>query len=190
MLLQDIKSRHDISNFLNQNDLIGLGVEIGVLRGDFSKSILSNWKGQKLFLIDAWRHIGSNVDLNNGDHIIQLSNIVETFKSVYEFKERATIIRDTSLEASKLFSDNSLDFVYIDAAHDYTNVSKDLDTWLPKVRKGGLICGDDYIDGVMLHNGVTVFEVKRAVDDFAAKHQLTVVSSSFEGEFPQWWCIK
>jgi len=53
-------------------------------------------------------------------------------------------IRMTSIEASKLYEDDSLDFVLIDAAHDYENVKKDIEHWYPKVRKGGVLAGDDY----------------------------------------------
>ena len=50
----------------------------------------------------------------------------------------------TSIEASKLYEDNSLDFVLIDAAHDYENVKEDIKHWFPKVKKGGVMAGDDY----------------------------------------------
>ena len=49
--------------------------------------------------------------------------------------------------AAKLFQDNSLDFVYIDSAHDYEHTKEDLETWYPKVKKGGLFCGDDSAAG-------------------------------------------
>jgi len=42
-----------------------------------------------------------------------------------------------------MFEDNSLDLVYIDAAHDYENVKKDISFWLPKIRLNGIIAGHD-----------------------------------------------
>jgi cephalosporin hydroxylase len=42
------------------------------------------------------------------------------------------------------FEDNSLDFVFIDASHDYQSVKQDIEAWLPKVRSGGIIAGHDY----------------------------------------------
>jgi hypothetical protein len=39
-----------------------VGAEIGVLKGDLSKQILSDWGG-RLYLVDAWRHIERLVDM-------------------------------------------------------------------------------------------------------------------------------
>jgi predicted O-methyltransferase YrrM len=53
-------------------------------------------------------------------------------------------IRMRSTEAAKLYPDHSLDFVFIDAQHDYESVCQDIDAWLPKIRQGGVIAGHDY----------------------------------------------
>jgi hypothetical protein len=50
----------------------------------------------------------------------------------------------SSIEAAETYLDNSLDFVFIDAAHDYDSVKQDIISWLPKVKKGGIISGHDY----------------------------------------------
>ena len=53
-----------------------------------------------------------------------------------------TMISD-SVEAAKAFEDGSLDFVFIDGAHDFHSVSRDVQAWLPKVAVNGLIGGHD-----------------------------------------------
>jgi hypothetical protein len=49
-----------------------------------------------------------------------------------------------SLEAAEHFEDESLDFVFLDAGHDYQSISADIDAWLPKVIPGGTLAGHDY----------------------------------------------
>jgi predicted O-methyltransferase YrrM len=49
--------------------------------------------------------------------------------------------------AADFFPNNYFDLVYIDASHDYFNVKQDITTWLPKVKIGGVIAGDDYVQG-------------------------------------------
>lgn len=52
-------------------------------------------------------------------------------------------IRSSSVEASKLYKDNSLDFVFIDACHTYKCVEEDIKSWLPKVKNSGVLAGHD-----------------------------------------------
>ncbi|PNH09787.1 hypothetical protein TSOC_003561, partial [Tetrabaena socialis] len=71
-----------------------------------------------------------------------------------------------------------VDFVYVDARHDYCGVTEDLELYWPKVRSGGVMAGHDYLDApqvmdiskqdwALCMNG-SRFEgaVKGAVDDF------------------------
>ena len=59
-------------------------------------------------------------------------------------KDYFTPIRKTSLDAAELYTDSSLDFVFIDAAHDYKNVRADILAWKEKVKPGGILSGHDY----------------------------------------------
>lgn len=53
-----------------------------------------------------------------------------------------------SEDAAKLFKNNSIDCVFLDAAHDKENVIKDLKSWIPKIKIDGFIAGHDYKDGI------------------------------------------
>ena len=55
-----------------------------------------------------------------------------------------TIKKMKSTDASKEYDDYSIDFLYLDASHDYTSVKDDIHHWLPKIKLGGWITGDDY----------------------------------------------
>jgi len=48
-----------------------------------------------------------------------------------------------SAVAATAFASESLDFVMIDGAHDYASTREDVRAWLPKLKVGGVIAGDD-----------------------------------------------
>jgi hypothetical protein len=50
---------------------------------------------------------------------------------------------DSVFGASR-YIDGTLDFVFIDADHQYASVRRDIDAWLPKVKPGGIIAGHDH----------------------------------------------
>ena len=52
-------------------------------------------------------------------------------------------LKITSKEASRKFKDESLDFVFIDASHEYEDVLEDIKLWYPKVKKEGILAGHD-----------------------------------------------
>ena len=54
------------------------------------------------------------------------------------------LIKGHSHEVVKNYADNSIDFVFIDASHEYEDVKRDLQVWLPKVTHGGALAGHDY----------------------------------------------
>lgn len=58
--------------------------------------------------------------------------------------DRFRLIVSDSAQAADHFDDGSVDAVWIDAAHDYEFVVADIDAWTPKVRRRGLIGGDDF----------------------------------------------
>ncbi len=56
----------------------------------------------------------------------------------------------------------SADFIHLDAGHEYKSVLSDLEAWWPRLRKGGLLIGDDY----QMTGGWP--GVKQAFDEFFA----------------------
>mmetsp|Transcript_22863 Transcript_22863/g.58141 ORF Transcript_22863/g.58141 Transcript_22863/m.58141 type:complete len:293 (-) Transcript_22863:358-1236(-) len=57
-----------------------------------------------------------------------------------------TFIRELSTDASALrrTSRASYEFIYLDGAHDYANVKKELFAYWPKIAPGGVLAGHDY----------------------------------------------
>jgi pyruvyltransferase len=72
---------------------------------------------------------------------------------------------EDSVKAAKLWKDNEVSLLFVDACHSYEAVQNDLNAWFPKMRKDGIICGHDYyLPGAP-------YGVKPAVDEFAKKYE-------------------
>jgi Methyltransferase domain len=64
-------------------------------------------------------------------------------------------ILTTSVQAARLFADETVAFCFIDGDHSYKSVTADLHAWWPKVRAGGTIAGHDYRQSASWLLGVT-----------------------------------
>lgn len=60
------------------------------------------------------------------------------------YSDLISVVITDSLNASTLFADRSLEWVHLDARHDFESVKADIGAWLPKLRPGGWLSGDDY----------------------------------------------
>ena len=138
--------------------------EIGVWEGGFSAHILESTTPRELHLIDPWAFQPSRPETWFGGKIAQTQDDMDARHRavVQRFAERpeVTVHRTPSLEAVAGFNDGSFDWVYVDGDHSFEGCKADLDAYLPKVRVGGYLLGDDY----------HLRGVRRAVVEFVAEH--------------------
>lgn len=74
-----------------------------------------------------------------------------------------------SVKAADFFNECSIDFLFLDARHDYESVKADIEEWRGLVRRGGVLAGDDY--GVPGHPVVWP-GVRRAVEELLPGFEL------------------
>ena len=207
--MKKYKNRSEFIKELNQHlPENGKGVEIGVFKGEFSVEILQNWGGT-LYMIDVWRPLGKEYE-DSSNHREHEDAYQKTMENIRGFEDRGIMIRSTSQIAANLFEDESLDFIFIDANHAYDFVVEDINIWYPKLKKGGIFSGHDYInmdwyndpnfapngkdkyiysymnDGSQIYNGI--FGVNPAVDEFCNEKGYSV--NITEEWFGTWWIIK
>jgi Methyltransferase domain len=182
-----LKNRKDIPYLLRILNLNGKGVEIGVCKGDYSKILLEKSNLSTLFSVDPWQNMSADIywDRNNvpqDENEERYQNVVREFK---KYGDKSKILRMTSKDASPQFQDGELEFVYIDGNHSYEACKEDIQLWWPKVKKGGLFAGHDYVDGKV---NESEFGVKSAVDEFVkANNQTLFVNPQ---PFPTWYLQK
>ena len=80
--------------------------------------------------------IESFLEVNTDD-----SHVCELLEAVfYDIKAQCT---DHIPKGSKYVKNSSLDMIYFDSVNSFDEMSEKLDTWLPKVKGGGIVSGYD-----------------------------------------------
>lgn len=120
-------------------------VEVGSWKGRsvcfLAVEVENSGKKISVDAVDTW--LGSEEHLEH--EILKEDGLYKEFlKNIEPVRHIVNPIRMTSLEASMLYEDESLDFVFIDASHKYEDVLDDIKAWYPKVKKGGIFAGHDY----------------------------------------------
>ena len=119
---------------------LNYGAEIGVQKGKFSKEMFRHNPNLKLIAVDNWgveEQRASEIGQEHQDELYRLC--VEALTPL-----NAEIIKKPSMEAVLDFPYDSLDFVYIDAGHNFDWVMCDIIEWGKRVKTGGWISGHDY----------------------------------------------
>ena len=114
-----------------------IGAEIGVGMGDHAQQMVDNLNIEMLYLIDHWAEYVEN-GLLIKTYVDQYKVITERFKYY-----PVTIIRKDSLEAVNLFPERHFDFIYIDANPSYQTTYDNINGWLPNVKIGGVLGGNN-----------------------------------------------
>lgn len=118
-----------------------VGAEIGVAGGKFSEQICKVNPDVKLFCIDTWGVGDDWMSKSKGQQVAD-DRYEEAAQRLKKYD--ATLMREKSMEAVLKFEKESLDFVYIDACHEFDWVMQDIIEWSKRVKKGGIIAGHDY----------------------------------------------
>lgn len=129
-------------------------VEVGSWKGRSASymavEIINSKKIIKFDCVDTWEGSVEHLDVNSPhyeqglyeDRNWLFNQFLQNTSSV---SNQINPIRMTSVDAAKLYDDESLDFVFIDASHEYDDVINDINSWYPKVKKSGYLCGHDYV---------------------------------------------
>jgi hypothetical protein len=138
-------------------------VEIGCYAGESTNIFLNSGKISKFYAIDPWvsgyddNDLASNSDLKLAEK--EFDKVISKFNNVVKLKDFST---NAILKVDEL-----VDFVYIDANHNYDSVINDINLWKNKIKPNGFIGGHDY--GTK-HIGVTkavdeLFKIKKIYCD-------------------------
>lgn len=179
MIYNELESRADVMNFVTNKD--GVGIELGVAEGSFSEQILRRMEDTQFYLysVDAWA----------GDRGHNTNEYQRAVLRLEPWKRSNTILKMFFNDALALFEDGYFDFIYVDGyAHTGENKGRYFEDWWPKLKKGGIMAGDDY------HSDWPA--VVKHVDRFAGKmeRELCVIPNLAQvdkwSKYPTWFLQK
>jgi len=159
---------HELGPLLNDLKFTK-GAEIGVYRGRFTATLGKQCPNLQLSAIDAWTSYTGYIDYEKND--LEVDAYVDTVRRTKDMPN-VKLIKGWSSEVVKQFEDESLDYIFIDANHDYASVVEDINLWSKKVKKGGIVMGHDYFVMRKLNFGV-IQAVNGWVETNHIKHLFT-----------------
>lgn len=137
---------------------------------------------------------GKNIDLFGYEIHAELAR--SAAKNLKRFAN-VQVVRKDSTEAAATFDDQSVDFIFMDSAKTYEKLCADIDAWLPKMRIGSVMAGDDYwwtdrseplLDSNADRFGMwqlrPSFPIARAVHERFPEYELIVTRN-----WAKWWVV-
>lgn len=179
LLSQEIDLRKHFADLCNRRGLLRHAVEIGTEKAAFATTFLETWKGDQLLCIDPWQNELPGYQEMHWD---RSPDFHVAMHALARYNWRVHVFRGTSEEAiQKGIIRWPIDFLYVDANHEYPHVSRDIELFWPHVADHGIMAGHDY-DTAM--EGVV-----RAVNEFA-EHLGVNVYLTHEPRFKSWYISK
>ena len=150
-----------VSRFYKKNMVMA---EVGVWDGNSLKlyiNIIKQLNG-KLYLIDWWKgetalEKGSPMEYRSEGYEKEYQKVLDIVEE-NDAKDNVVILRGDSVEMSKQIQDEELDLCFIDAGHSFEECKRDIIAYLPKVKNGGILCGDDFDSAHSFYNYLSLVD--------------------------------
>lgn len=150
----------------------GVGAELGVFQGRFSRTLLDVSEASRLHLVDPWYFATAywHWGVGNRSTVDALVNILVDFKQEIDASRVLVHVAD-DLAVLRELPDDYFDWVYLDSTHQYRHTVEELTLLARKVRVDGIVAGDDWRpDPTHRHHGVY-----RAVREFVSADTYAMV---------------
>ena len=173
--LRQVVRREDIPPILRRYGRFDFVAEIGVCDGKHL-TYMHGFNPHMLVGVDLWE--GKYAGHRLGEDMM---------KKIRADCPGVVLKRGISWEMATEFPNRMFDYVYIDAAHDYESVAKDIEAWWPKVKPEGVFAGHDYAECERNNFGVI-----EAVDEFVAREhlELIVTRRGTRRKYKTWLTVK
>jgi len=147
MMLNGVKQKrfHWLVDMINKYEYT-MGAEIGAATGITTTHLLDCCPTiERLAIVDIWKPVAPISHKSGWGR----NDMEDVFRAKFQDDPRVDIFKGMSWAMAEDVKDEVLDFIFIDAGHDYESVKKDILAWYNKLKPGGLLCGHDInLEGV------------------------------------------
>ena len=157
---------YDLVSNIKPRRIVELGTHYGTSFWSFSQAVKDQKIKTELNAVDNWegeKHAGFY-----GEEVFETVNQI---KDKFYSDLKINLIRKTFDEALAEFEDGSVDILHIDGLHTYEAVKHDFESWLPKMKEGGIVL---FHDIVVTRDDFGVFkfwkELKEKYENMEFKH--------------------
>lgn len=162
-----------LTEHFNDKDIVG--AEIGVCLAATTELFMKNVPNiVKYYAIDNYPIY---VDWNGGDLNKERQKLIKeyAFNVLKPYSNKIEFIYEDSSSFSEKLQDETLDFIFIDGDHSYEGFIRDLKNYYCKVKKGGIVSGDD----------ISISNIAKGLNDFFGEN-----SSQVKTKNKIWYLIK
>ena len=126
--------------------------EIGVYKGEFAEKILRGCKQVKTYImIDPWRNLSDWNKPANVNDLLFREYYEEAIARTNFWSEKIRILKGKTTEVIDEVDDESCDLIYVDGDHTLKGISIDLISVWSKIKKDGVVLGDDFSPSIWQH---------------------------------------
>jgi hypothetical protein len=112
-------------------------VEVGVYEGKLGQLLCVNPSVASYIIVDQWKSPYMHFDQEHMD------KVAATCKAWAAEFPKVDVWHMSSVEGANLVPDGSVDFWHTDGDHGFDGITTDIEAWLPKMKLGGLMTGDN-----------------------------------------------
>lgn len=157
--------------------------EIGVFRGESTLAMFEYLNIKRAYLIDPFDiTIANQFNASDGtNHHLHARLFQDTKDKLSKYQDKIVWLTDISENVYNKIQDYELDFIFIDGAHTYDAVYKDLTLYYQKVKMNGVIAGDDFSNKFRKDNFGVIEAVNDVLSDIGYS-ELNVYKHSYKPE--------
>lgn len=184
-----VRERDHVAKLLPRG---AVGAELGVFTGLFSARLLEIARPREIYFVDVWwQHFGEHYPdwgryTAHGRLRTRVAHAAARRRIERQRRDsRAHVIVDTTTDFLARLPEGHLDWAYLDTSHAYDETRGELAALRTRLKPGGLLVGDDWVEDPQAVHGGLATAVREAVAAGAFENLRTYAARQWSVQVPR-----